>query len=84
MRYTVRLEKAAITELHKLPKEMFVRILNILEELEENPRHRNVKKLADMEGYRLRVGNYRVLFSIDDQARDVLVLQIKQRKDAYR
>ena len=61
-----------------------MRILDGLEELEENPRHKNVKKLADKEGYRLRVGDYRVLFSIDDQTRDILVYQIKQRKDAYR
>ena len=43
-----------------------------------------VRKLAGREGWRIRVGNYRVIYEIDDSARQVTILHVGHRKDVYR
>jgi mRNA interferase RelE/StbE len=52
--------------------------------LAENPQPFGSKKLTAKEGYRLRVGDYRVLYRIDDGARTVTVYRVKSRGDVYR
>jgi mRNA interferase RelE/StbE len=52
--------------------------------LEENPRSHQSIELSGDEGYRLRVGDYRVLYDIDDPAKRVSVYRIKHRREAYR
>jgi mRNA interferase RelE/StbE len=51
--------------------------------LTEDPRQA-AQKLAAGEGYRIRVGDYRIVFRIDDGAQEVLVARIKHRRDVYR
>ena len=84
MRYTVRLERTTEKQLERLPAETLRRLSQKLLELEQNPRVGNVRKLRGMEGYRLRVGDYRILFTIDDVAKEVRVYRVKHRKEAYR
>lgn len=67
MSYTVRLESAAWHNLKQLPPEVLSRIIARLSDLEWEPRARGVKKLKGVEGYRIRVGDYRILFTVDDQ-----------------
>ncbi len=83
MRYTVRLEKRAERQLEKLPPEALRRICQKLVKLKQNPRLASVKKLRGIEGYRLRIGDYRVLFTIDDESKEVCIYRIKHRKEAY-
>ena len=52
--------------------------------LEDDPRPVGVKKLSGHEGYRIRIGDYRVLYEIEDTVKKVLVFAIRHRKDAYR
>jgi mRNA interferase RelE/StbE len=52
--------------------------------LSDNPRHSGSKKLTAREGYRIRVGDYRVLYKIDDNAKVVTVYRVKARGDVYR
>jgi mRNA interferase RelE/StbE len=52
--------------------------------LETDPRPPGCVKLAGREGWRVRVGDYRVLYSIDDNARVISVKQIGHRRDVYR
>ncbi len=52
--------------------------------LAENPRPDGAKKLKGETGYRIRVGNYRVLYEIDDAAQLVIIYRVKHRRDVYR
>ncbi len=60
------------------------RIAKRLLALEENPRPFDIKKLHGQEGYRLRVDDYRVLFTIDDSTKTVTTYAIGHRRQIYR
>ncbi|MBI4063685.1 MAG: type II toxin-antitoxin system RelE/ParE family toxin [Elusimicrobia bacterium] len=60
------------------------KILQRMNALTDNPRRNNVEKLTAGQGYRLRVGDYRVLFDIDDRSKTIIVYRIRHRKEAYR
>ena len=83
MKYTVRLDNRAERQLEELPSGILRRVCQKLVKLERNPRLAGVKKLRWIEGYRLRVGDYRVLFTIDDEGKEVCVYRIKHRKEVY-
>ena len=51
--------------------------------LQENPRPHGCLKLTAEQGYRIRSGNYRIIYRIDDKKREVFVYRIKHRKEAY-
>lgn len=78
--YDRRIEK----DLRPIPLAYRRLILSKLESLIEQPRRPQVEKLSGVEGYRLRVGDYRVLFTINDQAKQVTIYRIKHRGSAYR
>jgi mRNA interferase RelE/StbE len=83
MAYTVNLKRSVEKELDDLPKETHDRITKRIILLKENPRPVGIKKLQGREGYRIRVGNYRVLYTIDDFLKIVEILSISLREDAY-
>ena len=78
--YDNRIEK----DLRVVPHAFRRVILERVEQLATEPRRHHVEKMSDMEGYRLRVGEYRVLFTIDDHRKLVTVYRIRHRRDAYR
>jgi mRNA interferase RelE/StbE len=83
--YAVTVARSARKELERLPSEAVVRILMKLEELSENPRPSGVSKLHGQKGlWRLRVGEYRVVYLIDDAQRIIDVSVIRHRRDVYR
>jgi mRNA interferase RelE/StbE len=84
--YTVRLETRAERQLRALPDDMLRRVDAKLRALVVNPRPRGVKKLQGrkVEGWRVRVGDYRILYTIDDSARLVSVYRIDLRASVYR
>jgi mRNA interferase RelE/StbE len=51
--------------------------------LQENPRPHGCLKLTAEQGYRIRSGNYRILYRIDDNKKEVFIYRIKHRKEAY-
>jgi len=88
-RYTVTIRPAAYQDLQsiakKVRKEQRKRIGKRIAELETQPRPRGSKKLAGSDNeYRLRDGNYRILYAIDENKRTVRVSRILDRKDAYK
>jgi mRNA interferase RelE/StbE len=83
MAYTVELAPAAERELNALIKTARDRIIHHLLDLQVEPRPPGVKKL-DADTYRLRVGDYRILYEIQDQVLIVLVLKVGHRRDVYR
>jgi mRNA interferase RelE/StbE len=83
MAYTVELAPAAERELNALIKTARDRIIQHLLDLQTEPRPPGVKKLDD-HTYRIRVGDYRILYEIQDQVLIVLVLKVGHRRDVYR
>ncbi len=84
MRYTVEIKRSAEREIDRLPSDAQARISEKIMALEGNPRPFGSQKLRGGEAYRLRVGDYRVLYTIDDHACRVLVHAVAHRREAYR
>jgi mRNA interferase RelE/StbE len=84
MAYVVNLKRSAEKELERLPAKMHDRIVGNLISLKGNPRPIGAKALRGREGYRIRIGNYRVLYVIDDEEKKVEVFSIAHRKEVYR
>ena len=84
MRYEVILKRSAEKELDRLDGSVFDRVSRRLEDLEGNPRPMGVKKLSGQNGYRIRVGDYRVLYEIEDAHKKVVVSAVRHRREAYR
>jgi mRNA interferase RelE/StbE len=83
MRYDIEVKPRARKDLRRLPKSAVAEILAALDEL-KNDLDGDVKRLTNFTPeYRLRVGDYRVLFEIEDTQR-VVVYRIRHRRDAYR
>ncbi len=84
--YEVQFTDVALKNLRRYPKQDQRRILDRIEELAADPHTmRNVKRLVEHEvAYRLRVGDYRVLFDLDDIIRIIDVIDILPRGRAYR
>jgi mRNA interferase RelE/StbE len=84
MTYVINLKHSAEKELKKLPEVIHDRIVERLLLLKNNPRPQRVKKIRGSEGYRIRVGEYRVLYTINDEAGKVEIYSIAHRREAYR
>jgi mRNA interferase RelE/StbE len=85
LKYQIEFAPAATRQFKKLPREVQVRITRRIDTLAERPRPDGVKKLEG-EGslYRLRVGDYPVIYTIEDKLLLVLVLTLGKRADVYR
>lgn len=82
--YEIRLLPKVTKELDRLSEKNFNQIKEEIDRLRENPRPFGCLKLTAEEGYRIRAGDYRILYRINDQAKHVFIYRIKHRKDAYR
>ena len=79
----VKLRPSARKSLGKFPKAEQRRIATALELLADTPRPPKAKKLSDIT-YRVRVGDYRIIYDIHDSELVILIIKIGQRKDVYR
>ncbi len=84
MAYEVFLKRSAEQELRGLPARIHDGVVGALISLKENPRPEGVKKLRGREGYRIRVGDYRILYLVDDRERIIEVFSVAHRKEVYR
>ncbi len=84
MSYQVILHRTAEKELDRLPSKVHRRITTKLLSLENEPRPFGVQKLHGHDGYRIRVGDFRILYLINDQKQIVEVIAIGDRRDVYR
>lgn len=85
MRYAVEIKPSAVKDLRALPKDVQRRVARKIDGLADNPRPPGVKKLEGLDNvYRLRVGDYRIIYQVQDDRVIVLVLRVRHRKDAYR
>lgn len=83
MSYTVVFKPSAEKDFEKLPPQVQDRIGAALSALEATPRPPGCKKLKARDGYRIRVGDYRIVYSIDDAPRMVRILAIGHRREIY-
>jgi mRNA interferase RelE/StbE len=82
--YALELGRSATHELRRLPAQVVRRITRAIDRLPANPRPRGVHKLVGSEStFRIRVGDYRVIYEIEDEAHRILVTRFRHRKDAY-
>lgn len=84
-RYTINFTRAAVKELNKLDKPLRRRILAAITFLEEDSRPDGVKKLAgDDNAWRIRIGDYRVLYEIHDGQLLVVIFRAAHRREIHR
>lgn len=82
--YKVEIKRSAAKELAKIEKKDRDRIIERIRALSLNPRPPQAKKLSGEEKYRLRQGNYRVLYQIFDDVITVVVVRVAHRREAYK
>jgi mRNA interferase RelE/StbE len=82
--YRVSILQRAMKELSRLPPGDYERTRDAIGALAEDPRPKGCAKLTGRHGWRIRVGNYRVIYEIDDAARQVVVVHVGHRRDVYR
>lgn len=82
--YSVEIKRSAAKELEQLPPKDRTRIVTRIRALAGTPRPPGCEKLSGQERYRVRQGNYRILYEIDDAVFRVIVVRIAHRRDAYR
>lgn len=84
-RFRVLIKPSAAREIERLPsKRDRRRIVEKIEALGAEPRPRECRKLSGRERYRIRQGDYRIVYSIEDRDLIVYVVKIGHRKDVYR
>lgn len=81
--YQVVIEKQAQKQLAKIPPPQYQSISAALKNLEVNPRPQGYKKLKGRTGFRVRIGDYRIIYNIEDTILTVFVFIIGNRKDVY-
>lgn len=84
MSYTVLILRRAQKEVAKLPNEAYERVRDSINALAQEPRPPGCLKLTGREGWRIRVGQYRVIYEVDDTQRIVTVFHVGHRRDVYR
>ncbi len=78
------LTQKAAKELDKIPNPIAKKIINYIQNLSQNPRPQNSKKLHGQNNYRLRIGAYRTIYTIDKKKKEITILRIAHRKTIYR
>ncbi|OGU14175.1 MAG: hypothetical protein A2X61_07095 [Ignavibacteria bacterium GWB2_35_12] len=84
MSYTLIIDNHASKQLLSIERKFSNKIIEAINKLKQTPRPHKCKKLQVEEGYRIRVGDYRILYTIDDNQKVVTVYRITKREDAYK
>ncbi len=82
--YKLVIKKSADRELRAIPQRDLRRIVNRIQGLAQEPWPPGNEKLSGQERYRLRQGDYRIVYSVDDENRTVEVVKIGHRREVYR
>ena len=83
--YKVTFKASVDKDLTDLPKNVVARVWQRFELLKQQPFPRQALKLEGSEGlYRLRVGDYRIIYGVDVQAREVVIHHVRHRREVYR
>ena len=82
--YELVFKRSVAKDLRDLPKKDVARVLQRIRALAEDPRPPGCEKLSGLERYRIRQGDYRIVYEIQDSRLVVLVVKVGHRKDVYR
>ena len=82
--YSVEIKRSAVKELESIPAKDRRRVVTKIQSLVGSPRPAGCEKLSGQDRYRIRQGNYRILYTIEDDALVVTVMKIGDRRDVYR
>ncbi len=83
--YEVYLERSAENDLKRLPTSTLDRIVHQIKTLARNPRPSGCRKITGSKNdWRIRIGDYRVLYEIDEKARVLRIMRVRHRREAYR
>ncbi len=82
--YKISFKKSVWKDFKPIPDKDLSRILNLIKNLGKNPRPMSCTKLSRQEKYRIRLGQYRIIYSIQDKELTVWVVKVGHRKDVYR
>ena len=83
-RYRIFIRKTAADELGRVPKKDLLRIIGRIKTLESDARPRGCEKLSSLERYRLRQGEYRIVYAVDDDEKVVEIVKIGHRSEVYK
>ena len=84
MKYKLLIKKRAQKQLAKIAKQYQDRIINFIYLLVDDPRPPGTKKLTGRDAWRIRVGDYRIIYEINDESIEILVVSIGHRHQIYR
>jgi mRNA interferase RelE/StbE len=84
MSYSVNIKRSAEKEFKHIPESDSAKIKAAILDLRENPLPTGIKKLENKDGYRLRVGDYRILYTINSKENVIEIYSIGHRKEVYR
>jgi mRNA interferase RelE/StbE len=83
-RYEVDIGDRALRELRDLPVDARRRLVEAIDDLADNPRPAGSRKLVGKDGYRVRKGDYRLLYTIDDENHRIAIYRVGHRREVYR
>jgi mRNA interferase RelE/StbE len=82
--FEILFERRAEREYGRLSGDILRRVNAAIDVLTADPRHHGTTKLAGRDDYRVRVGDWRIVYEVDDQRRRVVVIRVAHRSDVYR
>lgn len=83
--YTIEWKESALKELRSLPKSMILRIVPVVDALADNPFPPGVVKLTGSDRtYRVRAGDYRVVYTVESPILRIEIVRVRHRRDVYR
>ncbi len=83
--YRIEVSATAERQIRKLPRVDQIRVVRVIQSLAANPRPSGCRKLSGFDDvFRVRIGRYRVLYSIEDSRLIIIVLKVGDRKDIHR
>lgn len=83
-KYLVIITRTVQKALYKLPDKIATKLEATILKLENNPRPFGCKKLKGREAYRIREGDYRIIYEIEDKVLRVIIIDVGNRKDVYK
>lgn len=83
--YTIEFKSSVEKDFRKIPRTQQLNIWSSIQALKSDPRPKNSRKLVGTDSdYRIRVGDYRVIYRIEDDDKIVIIFAVDHRKDIYR
>jgi mRNA interferase RelE/StbE len=82
--YNVKISDYAKKELDKIDFQVSIKLFDSLKQLKSNPKPVGSIKLKGDNAYRIRKGNYRIVYIVDEQIKEVIIYHIAHRKDVYK